>query len=109
MGILKLTNEQISEIAEFTRLKFGDDVFNRSRLPNFIYKRKIIVCVLFKLGFSLTTIARIIEKHHASVIHIIKNDFKCPDLTLTEKKYENFQYEIVEFLIENNIPFKPKN
>lgn len=109
MGILKLTNEQISEIAEFTRLKFGDDVFNRSRLPIFIYKRKIIVCVFYKLGFSITTIAKIIEKHHTSVIHIIKNDFKCLDLTLTEKKYENFQYEIVEFLIENNIPFKPKN
>lgn len=109
MGILKHTNEQISEIAEFTRLKFGDDVFNRSRLPNFIYKRKIIVCVFYKLGFSLNTIAKIIEKHHTNVIHIIKNDFKCLDITLTEKKYENFQYEIIEFLIENNIPFKPKN
>lgn len=109
MAILKHTKNQISEISKFTRLKFDDDVFNRSKIPNFIYKRKIIVCVFFKLGFSLTTIAKIIEKDHTSVIHIIKNDFKCPDLTLTEKKYENFQYEIVEFLIENNIPFKPKN
>lgn len=98
-------NISIAKIRNFLSENLGEDIFNKCRIEELVFKRKIAINTLYNLGFRKSHIARIIKRNHSTIIFNLK-EIIHPSYKKIKDKYKDLEYQLILFLLENNIPFK---